>query len=391
VSAERPLDAMRDLAAEVLGFAPSAVDARRLRTVLEQELARHTPEALAVGIAAREPALVDRLISGVTVGETYFFRHPEQFVGVAEQQHRLSGPVVRAWSAGCSTGEEAYSLAAMLLECVGHRAAVSVLGTDADAARLAVARAGTYGPWSCRGGAPGPWPTWRPAEGKRVQVREELQLVTRFERHNLNRPPPEEQFDLVFCRNVLIYLSPAVAERVRANLIRSLVPGGLLVLGAVEADIAPAGLRRLGPPGLQVFVRDDAPSLAPARAPGVESRPPRPAAAIDRAVHAAIARGPVTQHLELLARRERGELEGVAELLGVLVRNHPDYLPARLDQALLAARRGEHRAAAEQMRAVLERALRQPPDAAIDGPEPLPASYYVATASAFLGAKRRLA
>jgi chemotaxis protein methyltransferase CheR len=368
VSAERPLDAMRDLAAEVLGFAPSAVDARRLRTVLEQELARHTPEALAVGIAAREPALVDRLISGVTVGETYFFRHPEQFVGVAEQQHRLSGPVVRAWSAGCSTGEEAYSLAAMLLECVGHRAAVSVLGTDADAARLAVARA-----------------------GKRVQVREELQLVTRFERHNLNRPPPEEQFDLVFCRNVLIYLSPAVAERVRANLIRSLVPGGLLVLGAVEADIAPAGLRRLGPPGLQVFVRDDAPSLAPARAPGVESRPPRPAAAIDRAVHAAIARGPVTQHLELLARRERGELEGVAELLGVLVRNHPDYLPARLDQALLAARRGEHRAAAEQMRAVLERALRQPPDAAIDGPEPLPASYYVATASAFLGAKRRLA
>src|SRR5262245_45732121 len=105
---------------------------------------------------AAEDALLDDLVGELTVGETYFFREPAQFQFLrrealpALKRRAEQGHVVRVWSAGCASGEEAYSLA-ILLEEAGLGEQVSLLATDISRAALARARQAVYGTWSLRG------------------------------------------------------------------------------------------------------------------------------------------------------------------------------------------------------------------------------------------------
>jgi chemotaxis protein methyltransferase CheR len=244
--------------------------------------------------AASDPAggrgLVDQLIDQVTVRETTFVRDRAQldaigWHGLLEAARAAGSDTIRVWSAGCASGEEAYTLALLATEAfTAAPPPVDVLGTDISGAALAAARAGHYRERAVRGLAARERSRYldRQADDGYL-VGAGLRSLVRFGRHNLVRdpapPPGEAGFDLITCRNVLIYFSMPLAGQVIESLERALRPGGQLLLGAADA------LQR--PPG-----RSPGPALAATRSPrrplrreGPASRQQVLTAALDAAGH----------------------------------------------------------------------------------------------------------
>ncbi len=182
-----------------------------------------------------EPEAVARLVEHSVVGETYFFRNPEHFEALGRwlsSERAPKGPL-RIWSAGCASGEEPYSLAMALLQ-LGRRGD-RIEATDVSERALCAAEAARYGPWSMRKLAKGLRTRFFELDDGLHRVVAEARALVKLKRHNLvTEPGPAEAFDLVFCRNVLIYFAPETAARVLHLLGRALKPGGLLVLGPVE-------------------------------------------------------------------------------------------------------------------------------------------------------------
>lgn len=203
-------------------------------------LAMEGPEFLA-RLYAGEARCVTALVEASVVAETYFFRHPEQFELLRAELLVPAGErPLAAWSAGCATGEEAYSVAMAMLAAGRGSQADRVVATDVSARSLRVAREGAYGPWSLRKLDPGVRRRWfDPPSGREARVVPVVRERVEFRVHNLLRdPPPAEAFDLVVCRNVLIYFDPPTAAAVAAKLLSAVRPGGLLLLGPVEAPFA---------------------------------------------------------------------------------------------------------------------------------------------------------
>ena len=186
--------------------------------------------------------MIEGLAAAVAVGETSFFRQPEHFAWIARETR---GRRLRAWSAGCATGEEAWSLAATIEG--------EVLGTDLIEGHVAAARAGTYRPWSVR--APLPEAILEPLPDGRLRVVDRLRAAVRFRRHNLLDPAPEGGFDLILCRNVLVWFTAEAARFAIANLSAALAPGGCLLFAPLDVDGRLPGLERLRPPELQIHRR----------------------------------------------------------------------------------------------------------------------------------------
>ncbi|HTZ27416.1 MAG TPA: CheR family methyltransferase [Streptosporangiaceae bacterium] len=196
--------------------------------------------------ASGDPDLVRRLIDELTVQETAFVRDRAQFDEIAWDGLRraaLAGgsQTIRVWSAGCASGEEAYTLALLAAEAFAPAPPpVDVLGTDVSGAALAAATAGQYRERAVRGLEPSLRQRYldRQADGSYL-VGRRLRALVRFRRHNLVRdpapPPGESRFDLVVCRNVLIYFDPPTIAKVIESLKRSLRPPGVLLLGAADA------------------------------------------------------------------------------------------------------------------------------------------------------------
>ncbi len=198
------------------------------------------PETLARRILEREPVAIAALIEHAAVLETAFWRHPEQLHAVARAVSAQARPA-RIWSAGCSTGEEPYSVAIALLEAGRRDRGDAILATDVSSRALEAARAASYGDRALRrlpGDVAARW--LEPGASRRVAPAPRA-LVT-FERHNLVRDPlpSAAPFDVVLCRNVLIYFAPGTAAAVLYRLVGALVPGGVLALGPVELPLASA-------------------------------------------------------------------------------------------------------------------------------------------------------
>lgn len=193
-----------------------------------------------------------RMLDAVSTNETHFFREPRQFEflesrlvpswqAAAAQGRRPRR--VRAWSAACSSGEEPYSLAMVLLSHLPPSAGweIEILATDISTRMLDRARAGL---WPLAKSAEIPGAHLKrfmlrgvgPQEG-RMKAGRELPAVVRFERLNLNDESyaVEGRFDLVFCRNVLIYFKPDTKARVVSRLCTHLAPEGCLFLGHAES------------------------------------------------------------------------------------------------------------------------------------------------------------
>jgi chemotaxis protein methyltransferase CheR len=195
------------------------------------------PVALAIAAAAGERDALDVLAEHAVVGETSLWRHAEGLLALSAAL-AAAGPPLRIWSAGCATGEEPYSLALALLDAGRDHEEDRILGTDVSARALARAREGLYGARATRNLPPALAARWfHPVEAG-ARVDERLARRVRFERHNLLERPPEDRFDAVVCRNVLIYFDPEVAVAALARLADAVAPGGFLLLGPVELPLA---------------------------------------------------------------------------------------------------------------------------------------------------------
>ena len=184
------------------------------------------------------------LAQELTVGETYFFRHIEQYRAFTEIALRdrldralASGTRLAVLSAGCASGEEPYSLAITIRDAVNAENA-SIVGVDINPAQIEKARRGRFSPWVLRETPRDLQQRWFRAEGKEFALDNTIRNAVRFEVCNLSDPGSElwrpESHDIVFCRNVLMYFSPASAQAVVSRLARSLKPGGYLFLGHAE-------------------------------------------------------------------------------------------------------------------------------------------------------------
>lgn len=186
----------------------------------------------------------DRLLDALTINVTKFFRNPDVYDALANvvvpALWALPVSSLRVWSAGCSSGEETYSLAILFHRYaathgdLARLARVEVLGTDIDLRSLAAAERGSYtGPAF----ADTP-PELREAyfsKGEPAEVIPAVRAITRFERRDLlNDPAPRGAFHLVVCRNVMIYFDRESQDRLVGRFHSALVPGGFLALGKTE-------------------------------------------------------------------------------------------------------------------------------------------------------------
>ena len=361
------------------GFSPDAILPDAVRRAAQS--LGGAPEDLLARAAAHDRTVVHALCQAVSVGETFFFRHPEQFRWVATEfvpeLVASRGSSVRAWSAGCATGEEAYSVAACLRDAMPRNATIQVLGTDLLERNVALARNGIYGAWSCRPSAPQLHPVLHDEAAAKKRVDDDVRRITRFELHNLLDAPTPGPFDLILCRNVLVYFSPAAVRTVVGHLVNALAPGGAVLFGPMDLAEPSRSLSRCGPPELQIYRLRHPP---PARAPPRRTEAAQPATA-PRPVPPP---EPVALHLRALVHIERGDKKVAQHALTQLSALVPDYVPGILERALLHVRRGERAAAAQLMREVLRRTEQLPLDDELPGPEPLPVRFYRESASTFL-------
>lgn len=181
----------------------------------------------------------------LTVGETYFFRHVDQFkalldVALPERlAARAASRRLRLLSAGCASGEEAYSLAILLRERgVDPSFEITIQGIDVNPGAVERAKNAVYSPWSLRETNDEIRERWFEREGRDFRLTRAIREAVRFDQHNLTWPSASllapRSLDIVFCRNVLMYFTPEHAMRTVAQFARALAPGGFLFLGHAE-------------------------------------------------------------------------------------------------------------------------------------------------------------
>jgi chemotaxis protein methyltransferase CheR len=239
-SARRELDAeLADALRRSCGFSLQG----SLERLLARRLGARRAGELRERIRQGDPEALAELIESAVVCETYFFRHPEQLAALSRVAFRPAaspGPL-HIWSAGCASGEEAYSVAAALLEAGRTPGADRILATDVSRRALDAARAGRYGSWSLRPPSGPRARRWLRQRDGGLEIAPEVRASVEFRLHNLLERAPMGPFDVVLCRNVLIYFDPEVGRDVLARLAASLRPGGWLAVAPAELGLT-AGL-----------------------------------------------------------------------------------------------------------------------------------------------------
>lgn len=240
---------------------------------------------------------LDALITELTIGETFFFRHREMFDALRttvfpdlisrNQQSRQ----LRIWSAGCSTGAEAYTLSIMLKRDLAARLAgwdVTIVGTDINREFLARAREGEFADWAFRATPEEVQRACFTPLGKTWLIRPEYKQGVSFQYHNLvTHPFPSLlnnlfAFDLILCRNVTIYFSLEIVQRILGHFHQCLVDGGWLSVGHSEPNMELfRAYRTVNVPGAVLYQKSQLPTgnaawLPP---PSMAETPPAPAAA----------------------------------------------------------------------------------------------------------------
>jgi chemotaxis protein methyltransferase CheR len=224
---------------------------RRVRTFAERRGAATLADYLAT--IRRDSAHLDEFLDRVTINVSQLWRNPDLWERLAKNVlPELAGRGrIRAWSAGCSYGAEAYTLAALCREVVpGTR--VDVVGTDIDARMVRRAREGRFSAEDARDVPRASLGRWFEQHGSELRVRRELQSSVRFETGDLLHDRfPAGAYDLVMCRNVVIYFTDPVRKQLHARLAQSLRPGGYLLIGSSERVASP---REIGLSPLQPFI-----------------------------------------------------------------------------------------------------------------------------------------
>lgn len=242
-------DALRTLLSRAAGL---VFDESR-RQSMAYSVAERVRESGAADVTAYlamldDPGERQRLLDEVTIQETHFFRNPPQVRAL--RAHVLpeliahagrNGRRLRIWSAGCSTGEEPYSIAMLLRELMPSTAGwdVKVIATDISNRALEAANTGRYGARAVQMATPEELTRFfQPGPGGTHEVRPEIRELVEFRHHNLVTEPvpfaPDEQVDLVLCRNVTIYFGRQTTRALMMRLHQCLRDGGYLFLGHSE-------------------------------------------------------------------------------------------------------------------------------------------------------------
>ncbi len=214
---------------------------RRRLAVRMRARSTHTYRQYAA-LLHRDAAEYDRLLAALTINVSQFYRNPETWrvlaATVVPRLWERGGGALRCWSAGCASGEEPFTLALVLLEQARRTAATSMTAridaTDYDLASLARASEAAYQRTALRDLPADLARRYLEGDGPAVP-RPEVRRLVHFARHDItHQPPPHPPYDLILCRNVLIYFDRVAQEGIGAMLAEALVPGGYLVLGKVE-------------------------------------------------------------------------------------------------------------------------------------------------------------
>lgn len=335
----RALESVAELLQRESGMTIGAERMSALAAAVERAAPGRGPAAL---LESRpDPELLERLLDEVTVNETFFFRHAAELDAV-DWGHLLATAAgagrteARVWSAGCATGEEAYTLAILACESLAtRRPPVSILATDLSLRALELARAGAYRARSVRGMPDELCRRWLHSTERDYEVDPALRRLVRFERQNLVRDPvpAPSSFDLIVCRNVLIYFEPARAARVRALLESGLSRGGSLVLGAADRLCAWAE-GPAAPPA-----RRQAPAVAPRPAPARPRLPSQPA--------------PSETLASALAAADSGRIDEAISATDEALAADPIAGQAHFVRGVVELARGEPMAAANALRRAL--------------------------------------
>ena len=218
-----------------------------LSSLLRERGIASLDELITILVMGKEPSLSQQVVEALLNNETYFFRDRTPFDQISQvvlprlQELRATERRIRIWSAGCSTGQEVYSLAMMFADAphkwVGWT--IDILGSDVSEGVVNRARSGLYSQFEVQRGlgitqmikwfeeTP---EGWRAMEGLRKNVR--------FQVHNLLEPVPHPgQFDIVLCRNVLLYLNADKKRLAFERLSSAMAPDGVFVMGAGETVI----------------------------------------------------------------------------------------------------------------------------------------------------------
>ncbi len=223
-------------------YKPSTICRRIDRRMAVHQL--HSVEAY-VRYLQQTPAEIEALFHDFLIGVTSFFRDPSAFTECETQiipklfENKSAGDTIRVWSTGCSTGEEAYSLAILLqerMQTLKQSYKLQVFATDIDSYAIATARAGVYPASIANDISPerlGRFFTLE-AETNTYRVHKIIRDMMIFSEHNIIKDPPFSKLDLISCRNLLIYMGSDLQKKIIALFHYALNPSGLLFLGTSE-------------------------------------------------------------------------------------------------------------------------------------------------------------
>ncbi len=242
-----------------------------------------------VAFVETHPDEYQRLINSFLIKVTEFFRDTELFTALREQivpeviaHARRRGNDIRIWSAGCATGEEAYSLAIVLSEALGHELdqfQVRIFATDVDNEAIIFARRGVYPAASLTNLDPELVSKYFTEDGGEYEIKKRVRALTVFGQHDLGQRAPFPHIDLILCRNVLIYFTSDLQKRALQLFAFSLRDNGYLVLGKAETTSPLGEFFAAENANLKIYRRHgDRMLIPPARIR--ESRPVTPVRAV---------------------------------------------------------------------------------------------------------------
>ena len=293
----------------------------------------------------KTPPELDLLIDDVVVQETRFFRDPTVFQhlrrAIAELAENTVGPL-RVLSAPCGTGQEAYSIAAVMRLCQVPVARFTIDAFDISAKALDVARDGTYPERALHHVSADLRDACGRLHGQHIVVHEELRERVNFERRNLAEAGALQtapQYHLILCRNLFIYLDAAARAELAESLAGALLPGGRLVLGTADRVEELAALfAPLRPPASFAFTRRTEATTPERRRPSAKSIPRLNAVVAPRVQRPAVKSGPATEpaapltagelYHRALEHRLRGEIAKAERRCRQSLYLSPNFLPA---------------------------------------------------------------
>jgi chemotaxis protein methyltransferase CheR len=333
---------------------------------------------------SRGQAEMDELVSELTIGETYFFRHPEVFSSLRQVilpeiiAANRESRALRIWSAGCSTGAEPYSISILLkehfsAELAGWQAVVT--GTDIDKKYLAFASRAQYQEWALRATPEPERSRYFEQTPSGWQLRPAFRKQVSFHHHNLIRdalPNSKlglQELDIILCRNVAIYFSRDQINDLMNRFHASLNPNGWLITGPAEIGMdRPGGFQPVNLDGLIVYRKSDQPVAgaasvwtAPVLAcPALQTEPTEPLAQSESVfvdvvptVQETSAEDAASQERELMRLADRGQWVAALGLARRVIEREDSLLEARFKAVQVLAEAGDMEQAVQALKRLL--------------------------------------